>query len=129
MKAFYADTRLATPIALYGPPGTADRPAHFLTNTTVGSPVESAFAIKELQDGHSARVGALTLTSRAVSHGMSAFALRVEVGGRSLVYSGETAPDRRWRAWPRGATCCWARQTAPKFRLRGAGPPHAGENR
>ncbi|WP_347876702.1 MBL fold metallo-hydrolase [Actinomadura sp. 7K534] len=90
--ALYADIQLTAPIPLYGPPGTADRLAHFLTNTSVRSPVESAFAIEELQDGHSARVGALTLTSRAVSHGMPAFALRVEAEGGSLVYSGDTAP-------------------------------------
>ncbi|THA34061.1 MBL fold metallo-hydrolase [Streptomyces sp. A1277] len=90
--ALYADIRLAAPIPLYGPPGTADRLAHFLTNGPVRSPVESAFALQELSDGHEARVGALALTSRAVAHGMPAFAVRVEAGGRSLVYSGDTAP-------------------------------------
>ncbi|MFF8382359.1 MBL fold metallo-hydrolase [Streptomyces kanasensis] len=90
--ALYADVRLATPIPLYGPPGTADRLAHFLTNTDTRSPVESAFAVEELRDGHRVRVGALTLTSRAVAHGIPAFALRVEAAGRSLVYSGDTAP-------------------------------------
>ncbi|WP_026404273.1 MBL fold metallo-hydrolase [Actinomadura rifamycini] len=88
----YADIRLAAPIPLYGPPGIADRLAHFLTNTATRSPVESAFAVEELHDGHEARVGALTLTSRAVAHGMPAFALRAEAAGRSLVYSGDTAP-------------------------------------
>ena len=90
--ALYADIELAAPIPLYGPPGTADRLAGFLTNTSTRSPVESAFAVEELHDGHQARVGALTLTSRAVSHGMPAFALRAEAEGRSLVYSGDTAP-------------------------------------
>lgn len=90
--ALYADVRLAAPIPLYGPPGIADRLAHFLTNTSTRSPVESAFGIEELHDGHRVRVGALTLTSRAVAHGMPAFGLRVEAGGRSLVYSGDTAP-------------------------------------
>ncbi|WP_030259839.1 MULTISPECIES: MBL fold metallo-hydrolase [Streptomyces] len=90
--ALYADIRLAAPIPLYGPPGTADRLADFLTNTARRSPVESAFAVTELSDGHRVRVGPLALTSRAVDHGMPAFALRVEAGGRSLVYSGDTAP-------------------------------------
>ncbi|MFA1550887.1 MBL fold metallo-hydrolase [Actinomadura chokoriensis] len=90
--ALYADIQLAAPIPLYGPPGIADRLANFLTNTSTRSPVESAFAIEELHDGHRARVGALTLTSRAVSHGMPAFGLRVEAEDRSLVYSGDTAP-------------------------------------
>ncbi|MFH8487226.1 MBL fold metallo-hydrolase [Streptomyces longisporoflavus] len=90
--ALYADVRLAAPIPLYGPPGIADRLAHFLTNGTVRSPLESAFDVRELHDGHRARVGRLTLTSRAVAHGIPAFALRVAAGDRSLVYSGDTAP-------------------------------------
>ncbi len=90
--ALYADIRLPAPIPLYAPAGTADRLAHFLTNTSTRSPVESAFAVHELYDGHRARVGALTLTSRAVAHGMPAFAVRVDGAGGSLVYSGDTAP-------------------------------------
>ncbi|MGP9023046.1 MBL fold metallo-hydrolase [Streptomyces sp. BR1] len=90
--ALFADIRLAAPIPLYGPPGISDRLAHFLTNTATRSPVESAFAFHELHDGHQARIGELTLTSRAVDHGIPAFALRIEAEGRSLVYSGDTAP-------------------------------------
>ncbi|WP_330331259.1 MBL fold metallo-hydrolase [Streptomyces sp. NBC_00536] len=88
----FADIRLAKPIPLYGPRGIADRLAHYLTNSATRSPVESAFDVHELHDGHRARVGALTLTSRAVAHGIPAFALRVEAAGGSLVYSGDTAP-------------------------------------
>ncbi|WP_018803239.1 MBL fold metallo-hydrolase [Salinispora arenicola] len=90
--ALYADIQLAAPIPLYGPPGIADRLAHFLTNTATRSPIESAFAVEELHDGHRVAVGALTLTGHAVAHGIPAFALRVDVGGRSLAYSGDTAP-------------------------------------
>ncbi|MFJ9930136.1 MULTISPECIES: MBL fold metallo-hydrolase [Streptomyces] len=90
--ALYADIRLAAPIPLYGPPGIADRLADFLTNTPARSPIESAFAITELHDGHQAVVGSLRLTSRAVAHGIPAFAVRIEAAGKSLVYSGDTAP-------------------------------------
>lgn len=90
--ALFADVRLAAPIPLYGPPGIADRLAHFLTNTATRSPVESAFAVDELHDGHQVRVGALTLTSRAVAHGIPAFAVRAGTADKSLVYSGDTAP-------------------------------------
>ncbi|WP_432107188.1 MBL fold metallo-hydrolase [Streptomyces sp. AA1529] len=90
--ALFADVRLAAPIPLYGPPGIADRLAHFLTNSANRSPVESAFAVHELDDGHRARVGALTMTSRAVEHGIPAFAVRIEAEGRTLAYSGDTAP-------------------------------------
>jgi ribonuclease BN (tRNA processing enzyme) len=90
--ALFADIELAAPIPLFGPPGIADRLAHFLTNTSKRSPVESAFAIHELHDGHQAHVGGLTLTTRAVAHGIPAFAVRVEAAEKSLVYSGDTAP-------------------------------------
>ncbi|MFK4068967.1 MBL fold metallo-hydrolase [Streptomyces sp. NPDC029674] len=90
--ALYADIRLPAPIPLYGPPGIADRLAHFLTNTAARSPVESAFAITELHDGHRADIGPLRLTTRAVSHGIPAFAVRIEAAGSSLAYSGDTAP-------------------------------------
>ena len=88
----FSDIDLPSPIPLYGPPGTADRLAHFLTNTPTRSPVESAFAVTELYDGHRATAGPLRLTSRAVSHGIPAFAVRIETEGASLVYSGDTAP-------------------------------------
>jgi ribonuclease BN (tRNA processing enzyme) len=90
--ALFADIRLRAPIPLYGPVGIADRLAGFLTNTSARSPVESAFAITELRDGHQASVGPVQLTSRSVAHGIPAFAVRVEMAGSSLVYSGDTAP-------------------------------------
>ncbi|MGZ0152660.1 MBL fold metallo-hydrolase [Kribbella sp. WER1] len=89
--ALYADVTLPAPIPLYGPPGIADRLAGFLTNGPTRSPVESAFAITELYDGHAVTVGSVRLTSRAVEHGLPAFAVRLE-SGSSLVYSGDTAP-------------------------------------
>ncbi|MFE9040474.1 MBL fold metallo-hydrolase [Streptomyces sp. NPDC007818] len=89
----YAGLELALPVPLFGPPGTAGRLADFLTNGPERSPVERAFAFEELADGHAATVGGLTLRTRAVEHGMPAYALRVEdARGRSLVYSGDCAP-------------------------------------
>jgi ribonuclease BN (tRNA processing enzyme) len=80
------------PVPLYGPPGTADRLAGFLTNGPQRSPVESAFAITELTDGLDTAVGGLRLTTRAVEHGLPAFAVRIETADASLTYSGDTAP-------------------------------------
>ncbi|MER5963328.1 MBL fold metallo-hydrolase [Streptomyces sp. NPDC002057] len=81
------------PVPLFGPVGIADRLAAFLTNGPGRSPVEKAFAVEELYDGHVVRIGGLTLRSRAVEHGLPAFALRVEdEGGGSLVYSGDCEP-------------------------------------
>lgn len=90
--ALYADITLRAPIPLYGPPGIADRLAGFLTNGARRSPIESAFEITELYDGQTATVGDVALTSRTVEHGLPAFGVRMEAAGRSLVYSGDTAP-------------------------------------
>ncbi|MFA3877482.1 MBL fold metallo-hydrolase [Streptomyces sp. MMCC 100] len=89
----YADVELTAPVPLLAPPGIADRLAGFLTNGPRRSPVEDAFRIVELHDHHRARVGGLTLTSRAVSHGMPAFGVRIETeDGACLAYSGDSAP-------------------------------------
>ncbi|NKE63504.1 MBL fold metallo-hydrolase [Lentzea sp. PSKA42] len=80
------------PIPLYGPPGIADRLAGFLTNGPQRSPVESAFAVTELRDGLDTTVGSMRLTTAAVEHGIPAFGVRIEAAGRSLTYSGDTAP-------------------------------------
>ena len=88
----YADIE-RDPLPLYGPPGIADRLAAFLTNGPQRSPVESAFAITELHDGHEAEVGSMRLTTRAVEHGLPAFAVRFDAGA-SLTYSGDTTPCR-----------------------------------
>ncbi|MCX4980652.1 MBL fold metallo-hydrolase [Streptomyces sp. NBC_00572] len=89
----YSGLEPSLPVPLFGPVGIADRLAGFLTNGSERSPVERAFAVEELHDGHVVRIGGLTLTSRAVEHGLPAFALRVEgEDGRSLVYSGDCEP-------------------------------------
>ncbi|MFE6067215.1 MBL fold metallo-hydrolase [Streptomyces sp. NPDC056525] len=89
----YAGLETDLPVPLFGPVGIADRLAGFLTNGPERSPVEKAFSVRELHDGQVARIGGLTLTSRAVEHGLPAFALRVEdEGGHSLVYSGDCEP-------------------------------------
>ncbi|MGW0520307.1 MBL fold metallo-hydrolase [Crossiella sp. NPDC003009] len=87
----YADLDRPAPLPLHGPPGLADRLAAFLTNGPARSPVEEAFACHELRDGQQLRLGELTLTTRAVEHGIPAFAVRVDSGTRSLVFSGDTA--------------------------------------
>ncbi|MDX8147775.1 MBL fold metallo-hydrolase [Lentzea sp. BCCO 10_0061] len=90
------------PVPLYGPPGIADRLAGFLTNGPVRSPIEDAFAITELHDGHQTTVGSLRLTTAAVEHGIPAFGVRIEAEGRSLTYSGDTAACPRLVELARG---------------------------
>ncbi|HEY4459034.1 MAG TPA: MBL fold metallo-hydrolase [Pseudonocardiaceae bacterium] len=85
--ARYADIRLTAPIPLYGPPGIGEKLSDFLANT-----IEPAFDVHELHDGHRAQFGPLTVTTRAVEHGMPAFAARFATDAAALAYSGDTAP-------------------------------------
>ncbi|MEQ0564775.1 MBL fold metallo-hydrolase [Amycolatopsis sp. NEAU-NG30] len=87
----FADLRPARPMPLYGPPGIGDRLRDFLSNTGP-APIEQAFQVHELHDGHHAEVNGLTLASTAVEHGFPAFGVRVTDGDRVLAYSGDTGP-------------------------------------
>jgi ribonuclease BN (tRNA processing enzyme) len=87
----FADLRLGKPMPLYGPPGIGERLGAFLSNTGP-APIEQAFAVHELHDGHLADVGGLKLASSAVEHGFPAFGVRVTDGDRVLAYSGDTGP-------------------------------------
>ncbi|MFI9007702.1 MBL fold metallo-hydrolase [Actinosynnema sp. NPDC053489] len=87
----FADQRPRAPIPLYGPPGLAARLETFLAGAAP-NPAAAAFDVHELHDGHRADVGDLTLTSRAVDHGLPAFGLRATHDGATLAYSGDTGP-------------------------------------
>ncbi len=87
----FADLRPAKPMPLYGPPGIGKRIGDFLGNTGP-APIEQAFTVHELQDGHFAEVNGLTLATSAVEHGFPAFGVRVTDGDRVLAYSGDTGP-------------------------------------
>ncbi|WP_410609434.1 MBL fold metallo-hydrolase [Amycolatopsis sp. lyj-109] len=87
----FADLRPAKPMPLYGPPGIGERLSAFLSNTGP-APIEQAFAVHELHDGHFAEAGGLTLATTAVEHGFPAFGVRVTDGARVLAYSGDTGP-------------------------------------
>ncbi|WP_329792639.1 MBL fold metallo-hydrolase [Lentzea sp. DG1S-22] len=117
------------PVPLYGPPGIADRLAAFLTNGPERSPVESAFAITELHDGHQVTVGSATLTTAAVEHGIPAFGLRVEAGGRSLTYSGDTAPCASLVELARGTDVllCESESAEQTADMAHHTPEHAGQ--
>lgn len=117
------------PVPLYGPPGIADRLAGFLTNGPVRSPIEDAFAITELHDGHQATVGSLRLTTAAVEHGIPAFGVRIEAEGRSLTYSGDTAACQSLVELARGTDVllCEAESTEKTPDMAHHTPEDAGE--
>lgn len=57
-----------------------------------GTDLTDAFTFHPLTDGCRAEVAGAVLRAGAVDHLCEAYALRVEHGGRSLVYSGDTGP-------------------------------------
>ncbi|SHF00014.1 MBL fold metallo-hydrolase [Streptoalloteichus hindustanus] len=87
----FADLSPAAPIPVFGPPGWAERMEAFLASGQP-NPMKRVFEVHELHDGHEVDLAGLRLTSRAVEHGLPAFGLRAEHGGRSLAYSGDTGP-------------------------------------
>ncbi|WP_374947048.1 MBL fold metallo-hydrolase [Agreia sp.] len=96
LTAFYAlvwaDVHRNKPVPLYGPPGIAQRLEDYLTNGATRAPISAAFEVHELYDGHEALVGDVTLSTRAVSHGIPAFGVRISSPTTSLAFSGDTAP-------------------------------------
>ncbi|MBB5953539.1 ribonuclease BN (tRNA processing enzyme) [Saccharothrix tamanrassetensis] len=87
----FADLQPRRPIPLYGPPGLARRLETFLASTGP-NPADAAFDVHELHDGHHTGIGDLTLTSRAVHHGLPAFGLRATHHDTTFAYSGDTGP-------------------------------------
>ncbi|MFF1606920.1 MBL fold metallo-hydrolase [Amycolatopsis sp. NPDC058278] len=87
----FADLRPAKPLPLHGPPGIREKLRDFLSNTGP-APIEQAFQVHELHDGHVTEVNGLTLATTAVEHGFPAFGVRVTDGDRVLAYSGDTGP-------------------------------------
>ena len=90
-----------------------------------GPELDRVFAFDALGDGGRRRFGGMDLRWAAVRHDVPAFALRVEAGGASLVYTGDSAPcaaldqleaslpctslRRRPESWPSGpgrGACC-----------------------
>ena len=66
-----------------------------------------------LGDGSVATIGPVTLRAAAVDHPVEAYALRVEHGGRSLVYSGDTGPCDGLATIARGADVLLCEATWP----------------
>lgn len=77
------------PLPVYGPEGTE----HRLTTAYADTP--SASSMSEVFDFHTVKpstfeVGPFTVHTERVAHPVEAYAIRVEHGGRSLTYSGDT---------------------------------------
>jgi ribonuclease BN (tRNA processing enzyme) len=82
-----------TPLPVHGPRGTGRRIADAY-RTMPGEPVEGLERIYSFAE-HTAeptRIGPFTVTVTRVAHPVPAFAIRVQAGGASVVYSGDTGP-------------------------------------
>lgn len=110
----FADLRPRRPVPLFGPPGLADRLETFLAGAAP-NPAGAAFEVHELHDGHRVEVGDLSLTSRAVDHGLPAYGLRAARGDAVFAYSGDTGPCPALDALADGADLflCEADGTGP----------------
>lgn len=82
-------------LPVFGPPGTGRRIADAY-RTSPGEPVDGIERVYRFVE-HSpdpVRIGPFTITVAPVAHPVPAYAIRVDAGGSSLVYSGDTGPTR-----------------------------------
>jgi len=89
-------TRRTSPLTIAGPPGTAARLREAMQTLFPGSAdSERRFDVRltELVPGASETVAGIAVTSWEVDHpsGSAPLALRIEVGGRIIAYTGDTA--------------------------------------
>jgi len=81
------------------------------------------FDFTPLVDFASAQVGEMALHVREVDHLCEAYALRLEYGGRSIVYSGDTGPCTALVELARGADVLLSEATWPHTGLWDEPPP------
>ncbi|TAK69011.1 MAG: MBL fold metallo-hydrolase [Actinomycetota bacterium] len=78
-------------LPVYGPAGTGDRLAR-----AYGMPADpgmnAEFDFRSVADGP-IEIGPFRITTAAMVHSITAYAIRVEAAGRALVYSGDTAEN------------------------------------
>ena len=86
----YGPTGPQPPLPLVGPRGVAARVVSMYGDTTPEA-MASVFDIDEHRPGPR-HIGPFTITVTRVRHPVTAYATRVEAGGRALVFSGDTGP-------------------------------------
>ncbi|TPN81797.1 MBL fold metallo-hydrolase [Mesorhizobium sp. CU2] len=106
---------LATPVTVYGPPGTNDCWLHFcramefdieIRIVDEGRPdIRDLVSVKEFGEGTVLAEGGLTVTALRVDHPPvnDCFALRFEHGGRGVVFSADTAFFQPLAGFAKGA--------------------------
>ncbi|MGI8612963.1 MAG: MBL fold metallo-hydrolase [Nocardioidaceae bacterium] len=90
------------PLPVHGPRGTAERVARAY-DLPPGQDMARQFTFLDWVPDQPRRIGPFTVTPVRVRHPVETFALRVDAGGRSLVYSGDTGPCAALEALATGA--------------------------
>jgi ribonuclease BN (tRNA processing enzyme) len=88
-------------IPVWGPPGAAERMAKAY-DMPIDPGMGGQFEFGEY-DGSAIELGPFVLETAGVDHPVDAYAIRVTHEGRSLVYSGDTAPCESFATIARGA--------------------------
>ncbi|GAA2689696.1 MBL fold metallo-hydrolase [Streptomyces aculeolatus] len=78
-------------LPVYGPKGTEQRLTTAYADTPSETSMSEVFDFRALERG-AFEIGPFTVHADRVSHPVEAYAFRIEHGGRSLVYSGDTGP-------------------------------------
>ncbi|WP_370615732.1 MBL fold metallo-hydrolase [Mumia sp. Pv 4-285] len=78
-------------IPTWGPTGSADRFA-MAYDLPLDPGMSEVLDVATWEDGVPVELGPFTVTPRRMDHPVEAYALRVEVDGKVLVYSGDTGP-------------------------------------
>ncbi|WP_059012390.1 MBL fold metallo-hydrolase [Streptomyces specialis] len=77
-------------LPVYGPQGTERRLTTAYADTPSDKSMSEVFDFRTLTSGATFRLGPLTVTARRVTHPVETFGFRIEHGGRSFAYSGDS---------------------------------------
>jgi ribonuclease BN (tRNA processing enzyme) len=116
----------ARPLPVVAPAEAPDRFAAAYAPSAAeraGTDLGDVFDFRALLDGGGATVGGATVSARRVDHLCEAYAVRVEHGGRSLVYSGDTGPCASLVELARGADVLLCEATWPHVTEHWQEPP------
>ena len=130
------------PLRVYGPAGTATLcrsleaaysfDVHVRRDVDEGLPAEGVRLVaREISEGGIQREGAMRVSAFLVDHGVvkPALGYRVDLGGRSVVLSGDTRPSGNLVKFARGTDVLIHEVIAPEAERRGAAASFSREQR
>jgi ribonuclease BN (tRNA processing enzyme) len=120
----YGPTRPRAPIPVHAPSGAARRIALACGPETDETQLAALFDFQEPRDG---RIGPFSVTFARMNHPVVTYAVRLEHGGKALVYTGDTGPTDALVELSRGADVLLAEagwgggpESVPDLHLTGA---------